>query len=75
MASPARHPSQVSLNSEQVSTKIYSQMTYLQKWQEYLKLREVAWTMKAAGLRLQYPDWPEDKIQEETKRIFLYATT
>ena len=29
--------------------------------------------MKAAGLRHQHPDWPEDRINSEVTRIFLHA--
>ena len=33
----------------------------------------VARKMKAAGLRYQHPDWPEDRIKSEVTRIFLDA--
>ena len=29
--------------------------------------------MKAAGLRQQHPDWPEERINSEVTRIFLHA--
>jgi hypothetical protein len=29
--------------------------------------------MKAAGLRNQHPDWPEDRVSAEVTRIFLHA--
>jgi len=29
--------------------------------------------MKAAGLRSQHPDWPEDKVNAEVRRLFLHA--
>ena len=31
--------------------------------------------MKAAGLRSQHPDWPEDRVNAEVTRIFLHART
>jgi hypothetical protein len=31
--------------------------------------------MKAAGLRHQHPDWPEERIQSELTRIFRHART
>ncbi len=31
--------------------------------------------LKAAGLRARFPDWSEEKVQQEVKRIFLHATT
>jgi hypothetical protein len=29
--------------------------------------------MKAAGIRSQHPDWPEDRVTAEVTRIFLHA--
>jgi hypothetical protein len=31
--------------------------------------------LKTAGLRAQHPDWPEDRLHEEVRRIFLHART
>jgi Rv0078B-related antitoxin len=31
--------------------------------------------MKAAGLRSQHPDWPDDRVDAEVRRIFLHART
>jgi hypothetical protein len=31
--------------------------------------------MKAAGLRAQHPDWPEERVGIEVRRIFLDART
>jgi hypothetical protein len=31
--------------------------------------------MKIAGLRSQYPDWPEARLAEEVRRIFSHART
>jgi hypothetical protein len=36
------------------------------------------WTarkMKAAGLRSQHPDWPEERLNDELRRIFTHART
>jgi hypothetical protein len=45
--------------------------------QERLKLAEqMFWSapkLKAAGVRSQHPDWPEEKIIAEVNRIFLNA--
>jgi hypothetical protein len=33
------------------------------------------WTarkLKAAGVRAQHPEWPEERVQEEVRRIFLH---
>jgi hypothetical protein len=29
--------------------------------------------LKAAGVRYQHPDWPEEKVIAEVNRIFLHA--
>jgi len=31
--------------------------------------------MKAAGLRSQHPDWPEQRVAGEVRRIFSHART
>jgi len=31
--------------------------------------------MKAAGLRSQHPDWPEQRLDEEVREIFSHART
>lgn len=39
---------------------------------------QLYWTArrwKAAGVRAQHPDWPESRVQEEVRRIFLNART
>jgi hypothetical protein len=44
-----------------------------------LKLAErLYWSarkLKAAGVRHQHPDWPEEKVEDEVYRIFLHART
>lgn len=45
------------------------------KWEQMVKLREMAWNLKAAYLRKLHPDWNEQQIQEKVREIFLYATT
>jgi hypothetical protein len=31
--------------------------------------------MKAAGLRSQHPDWPEQRLNDEVRQIFSHART
>ncbi len=31
--------------------------------------------LKSAGLRAQHPDWPEDRLNAEVRRIFGHART
>ena len=50
-------------------------MTPEQRWQSAHKLY---WTMrrhKAAFLRSEHPEWPEERIEQEVRRIFLNART
>jgi hypothetical protein len=50
-------------------------MTPEQRWRAAHRLY---WTMrrhKAAFLHSQYPEWSEQRIQEEVRRIFLHART
>ncbi|MBN8536572.1 MAG: hypothetical protein J0M15_05930 [Deltaproteobacteria bacterium] len=60
---------------ESVQLEIYSKMSYAQKWKEFHKLREAAWVLKTAGIRAIHPDWSEEQVQAEVRKIFLYATT
>ncbi|MBI1860430.1 MAG: hypothetical protein HYR96_05890 [Deltaproteobacteria bacterium] len=55
--------------------QIYSKMSAAEKWEQVALLRETAWKLKVAGLRAQHPGWSEERIQDEVRRIFLYAVT
>jgi hypothetical protein len=35
------------------------------------ELYATAWQIKAAGLRREHPDWPEEKILGKLRRIFI----
>ena len=48
-------------------------MTPGQRWQTARQLYWTARRHKAAFLRAQHPDWSEDQVQAETRRVFLYA--
>jgi hypothetical protein len=45
------------------------------RWQLAERLYWSAHKMKMAGLRLQHPDWPEERLTSEVRRIFLHART
>lgn len=55
--------------------EIYAKMSPSEKWEQVCRLREMAWAMKSARIRSQHPDWSEDQIFHEVKKIFLYAVT
>lgn len=61
--------------ADQVQMQIYSKMSAAEKWEQVALLRETAWKLKVAGLRAQHPGWSEERIQDEVRRIFLYAVT
>lgn len=37
------------------------------------QLRELAWELKALGIRSQHPGMPDAEVQERVREIFLYA--
>jgi len=36
-------------------------------------LRRSAWRLKAAGVRMQHPDWSKEDIEARVREIFLHA--
>lgn len=60
---------------DEIQKNIYMQMSMAQKWAEANRLREIAWELKSAAIRLKHPDWGQEQVQSEVKKIFLYATT
>ena len=61
------------LSPEQIA--VFRRMTPEQRWRAAHRLY---WTMrrhKAAFLRSQHSDWPEQKIEDEVRRIFSHART
>ena len=63
---PKMHPEQ---------KRIFKSMTPEQKLNAALSLYHSARELKAAGLRIKYPNLDEEKIQEKLREIFLYART
>ena len=55
--------------------EILRRMTPEQKLEAAFDLYDTARELKAAGLRMQHPDWAEAQIQKEVSRIFLHART
>ena len=52
-----------------------STYTYAQKWAQMVALRKMAWDMKIAFTRQQFPELTEAEVTEKVRKIFLYATT
>jgi len=61
------------MHPEQI--RIFRSLTPEKKLDIALRLYYSARDMKAAGLRMQNPDWTEEKIQKRVREIFLYART
>jgi len=66
------------LPDEQASPQqidVLKQMTPEQRWQAASQLYWTVRKHKAAFLRSQHPDWGDEEIEAEIRRIFLRATT
>jgi len=60
---------------DKTQAQIFTKMSAEKKLELSLRLYYSARRLKAAHLRNLHPDWSEEKIQEEVRRIFLYART
>lgn len=66
------------LPDEQASPEqiaILRRMTPAQRWRAAYRLYWTARRHKAAFIRHQHPDWLEDRVKEEVRRIFSHART
>ena len=61
------------MNPEQ--KRIFQSMTPEQKLGVALRLYYSARELKAAGLRALPPEWDDETINEEVRKIFFYART
>jgi hypothetical protein len=61
------------LSPEQI--RIFRGMSGERRLQLAERLYWSARKLKAAGLRVQHPEWGKDQIEEELRRIFLHART
>jgi hypothetical protein len=66
------------LSDEQTSAEqlaIFRRMTPEQRWRAASRLYWTARRHKGAFLRNQHPDWPEQRVEDEVRRIFQNART
>ena len=66
------------LADEQTSPEqfaIYRRMTPELRWHAARRLYWTCRRHKAAFLRSLHPDWAEEKVEDEVKRVFLNART
>lgn len=61
------------LSPEQIA--ILRTMPGQRRWRVAEQLYWSARKMKAAGVRSAHPDWPENRVADEVRRIFLHART
>lgn len=60
--------------ADEVYWQNLNQMTPAQKLEAFHNLYWTARELKAAGLRMQFPELPEEEIQKKVREIFLYAS-
>lgn len=53
----------------------FRRMSPAQKLQLVVALYDAGIRLKAAGLRLEHPDWPPQRLVFEARRSLLYAGT
>jgi len=58
-----------------IQIKIFQNMSAQRKLELSIQLNFEAHTLKAAALRKNHPEWDEERVQKEVKKIFLYANT
>jgi hypothetical protein len=58
-----------------VQIEAFRRMTPAQKLERVAELYEAGIQLKAAGLRLAHPDWPQERLEREARRSLLYAGT
>jgi hypothetical protein len=61
--------------AEDLRIEIFRKMSFARKLAELGRMRDLAWSLKAAALRSRHPDWTEPQIQRAVREVFLYATT
>jgi DNA-binding transcriptional regulator WhiA len=52
-----------------------NQMSSIQKLAAIQQLYVMAQQLKKAGLKAAHPDWSDQQLDKEVRRIFLYART
>lgn len=62
-------------STQNLQTAIYLNMTPAQKWEQVCKLRAAAWAVKKAGIKFMHPDWSAVEVDNEVRKVFLYAVT
>jgi hypothetical protein len=53
----------------------FRRMTPEQKLRAVCELYQAGIELRMAGLRMQHPQWPEERLEREARRSLLYAGT
>jgi len=56
-----------------IQKKIFADMSPTRKLRAVLRLRNSAMTLKAAWLRQKHPDWSDERVALEVRKIFTHA--
>ena len=67
--------SKTEFSTEDYRNEIFKKMTIEEKLKLTLQLRQSAWDLKAAALHSLHPGWSRERVQQEVRKIFLYAKT
>jgi len=59
------------LAAEHMQNGIIRKMTPARRLEVARGLYEMAWKLKADGLRQQHPDWSEEQVLAKVRRVFL----
>ncbi len=60
---------------EEIETAILRRMTPMQKLAVMDALWRQAWNLKAAGVRMQYPEWTSEQVAARVREIFRSAAS
>jgi hypothetical protein len=58
-------------HAAQVQNEIIRAMSPGRRLEVARELYDTAWQIKAAGLRRQHPDWPEEFLLAKLRRVFV----
>ena len=62
-------------DSEWRQIEIYRSMTPFQRWEQAVRLREMAGGIRKMALRRSHSDWTETELDEAVRDFFVHATT
>lgn len=61
--------------AKEIQKKIYSNMTYAEKYRQLLAFRQLAWDLKTAWVKERFPHLDDQAVEEKVREIFINART